>query len=148
MDSSIFKEKNYDEGYLSCRRREERIIDYFNITDLLTVYWDSSHIYFCAIHKMMKTACDFIASSPSSYLAFYCCWYLLMYPQIIVFQHIFLISLQYIEKSKETVALYWISFEQVRRFETIFDTHLTLFHFDNITFYTINNVRECVLERQ
>ena len=148
MDTSICKKKNHDESYKSCRRREERIIDYFNITDLLTVYWDSSHIYFCAIHKM-KTACDFIASSLSSYLAFCCCWYLLMYPQIIVFQHIFLISSpQYIEKSKETVALYWISFEQVRWFETIFDTHLTLFHFDNITFYTINNVRECVLERQ
>ena len=148
MDTSICKKKNYDESYKSCRRTGERIIDYFNITDLLTVYWDSSHIYFCAIHKM-KTACDFIASSLSSYLAFCCCWYLLMYPQIIVFQHIFLISSPwYIEKEKETVALYWISFEQVRWFETIFDTHLTLFHFDNITFYTINNVRECVLERQ
>ena len=148
MDTSICKKKNYDESYKSCRRRGEQIIDYFNITDLLTVYWDSSHIYFCAIHKM-KTACDFIASSLSSYLAFCCCWYLLMYPQIIVFQHIFLISSPwYIEKEKETVALYWISFEQVRWFETIFDTHLTLFHFDNITFYTISNVRECVLERQ
>ena len=55
--------------------------------------FSSFHIYFCFIHRM-TSACDFIASSLSSYLAFGYCWYLQIYlPNFYPLNHTLLIGL-------------------------------------------------------